>query len=67
MTIWYTLCSFGTFFPVLVIFTEKNLATLLRGCQTSQHQLLGSRVEKTKETGVLEPCRNVYGRIVYNH
>jgi hypothetical protein len=28
MTIWYTLCSFGTFFPVLVSCTKKNLATL---------------------------------------
>jgi hypothetical protein len=30
MTIWYILCSFGTFFPVWVIFTKKNLATLLQ-------------------------------------
>jgi hypothetical protein len=29
MTIWYILCSFGTFFPVLVSWTNKNLATLL--------------------------------------
>jgi hypothetical protein len=29
MTIWYILCSFGTFFPVLVSRTKKNLATLL--------------------------------------
>jgi hypothetical protein len=28
MTIWYILCSFGTFFQVLVSFTKKNLATL---------------------------------------
>jgi hypothetical protein len=28
MTIWYNLCSFGTFFPVLVSCTKKNLATL---------------------------------------
>jgi hypothetical protein len=28
MTIWYILYSFGTFFPVLVSCTEKNLATL---------------------------------------
>jgi hypothetical protein len=28
MTIWYILCSFGTFFPVLVPCTKKNLATL---------------------------------------
>jgi hypothetical protein len=26
--IWYILCSFGTFFPVLVSCTKKNLATL---------------------------------------
>jgi hypothetical protein len=28
MTIWYILCSFGTFCPVLVLCTNKNLATL---------------------------------------
>jgi hypothetical protein len=28
MTIRYILCSFGTFFPVLVTCTKKNLATL---------------------------------------
>jgi hypothetical protein len=30
MVIWYILCSFGTFFRVLVTCTEKNLATLSR-------------------------------------
>jgi hypothetical protein len=29
MTIRYILCSFGTFFPVLVSCTKKNLATLV--------------------------------------
>jgi hypothetical protein len=29
MTIWSILCSFGTFFPVLVSCTKKNLATPL--------------------------------------
>jgi hypothetical protein len=29
MTIRYSLCSFGTFFPVSVSWTNKNLATLL--------------------------------------
>jgi hypothetical protein len=29
MAIWYILRSFGIFFPVLVRFAEKNLATLL--------------------------------------
>jgi hypothetical protein len=29
MAIWYILCSFGTFFPVLVSSTKKNLATLV--------------------------------------
>jgi hypothetical protein len=28
MTIWYILCSFGTFLPVLVSWAKKNLATL---------------------------------------
>jgi hypothetical protein len=28
MAIWYILWSFGIFFPVLVCFTKKNLATL---------------------------------------
>jgi hypothetical protein len=28
ITIWCILCSFGTFFPVLVSCTKKNLATL---------------------------------------
>jgi hypothetical protein len=31
MIIWYILCSFGTFFPVLVSCTKKNLATLVHG------------------------------------
>jgi hypothetical protein len=30
MTIWHILCSFGTFFPVLVLCTKKNLATLIK-------------------------------------
>jgi hypothetical protein len=30
MTIWYTLCSFGTFFLILVSCAKKNLATLAR-------------------------------------
>jgi hypothetical protein len=30
MTTWYILCSFGTFFPVLVSCTKKILATLFR-------------------------------------
>jgi hypothetical protein len=29
VTIRYILCSFGTFFPVLVLYTTENLATLL--------------------------------------
>jgi hypothetical protein len=29
MTIWYSLYSFGTFFPVLVSRTKENLATLV--------------------------------------
>jgi hypothetical protein len=29
MAIWYMLCSFGTFFPVWVSCSKKNLATLL--------------------------------------
>jgi hypothetical protein len=29
MTIWYMLCSFGTFFPTLVSCAKTNLATLL--------------------------------------
>jgi hypothetical protein len=29
ITIWYILCSFGTFFPLLVFRTNKNMATLL--------------------------------------
>jgi hypothetical protein len=28
MTIWYNLCSFGSFFPLLASCTKKNLATL---------------------------------------
>jgi hypothetical protein len=29
MAIWYILCSFGIFFPVLVCCAEKNVATLV--------------------------------------
>jgi hypothetical protein len=39
MTLWYILCSFGTFFPVLVSCTEKNLATLLH-CETQDDWVL---------------------------
>jgi hypothetical protein len=28
--IWYILCSFGTFFPVLVYYVKENLAILTR-------------------------------------
>jgi hypothetical protein len=29
MASWYSLCSFGMFFPVLDVWAKKNLATLL--------------------------------------
>jgi hypothetical protein len=32
MTLWYILCSFGTFYPVSVSSTTKNLATLVGSC-----------------------------------
>jgi hypothetical protein len=32
MTTGYILCSFGTFFTVLVSCAKKNLATLFEGC-----------------------------------
>jgi hypothetical protein len=32
ITIWYILCSFGTFFRILVSCTKKNLATLTADC-----------------------------------
>jgi hypothetical protein len=32
VAIWYLLWSFGTFFPVLVSCTKKNLASLMRQC-----------------------------------
>jgi hypothetical protein len=38
MNIWYFLCLFGTFFPVLVSWTKKNLATLQQGRQLSLHE-----------------------------
>jgi hypothetical protein len=44
MIIWYVLCSFGTFcfhfvhfFPVLLLCTTKNLATLLPPSEISQN------------------------------
>jgi hypothetical protein len=39
MTIWYIFCSFGTFFPVLVSCTKKNLATLVGPKIVAQHFL----------------------------
>jgi hypothetical protein len=33
MTILYILCSFGTFFPGLVLCSKKNLATLCVSCK----------------------------------
>jgi hypothetical protein len=35
MTIWYVGYSFGTFFPVLVSWTNKNLATLIGRCRNA--------------------------------
>jgi hypothetical protein len=40
MTLWYILCSFGTFFRFLVSCTEKNLATLVPTCLADSGQLL---------------------------
>jgi hypothetical protein len=36
MTIWYILCSFGAFCPVLVSCTKKNLATLIQPTTTGK-------------------------------
>jgi hypothetical protein len=40
-TIWYILCSYGTFFPVLVSCITKNLATL-EVCQRSLETMAGT-------------------------
>jgi hypothetical protein len=40
MTIWYSLHSFGTFSPVLVSCTKKNLATLQITLLTNQTEKL---------------------------
>jgi hypothetical protein len=37
MTIWHIVCSFGTFFPLFVSCTKKNLATLARFCFKRHH------------------------------
>jgi hypothetical protein len=46
MTIWYILCLFGTFNPVLVSCTKKNLATLVPHTKISRPGNYGS--EKLK-------------------
>jgi hypothetical protein len=33
MAIWYILWFFGIYFPLLVFWTDKNLATLVIGCR----------------------------------
>jgi hypothetical protein len=38
MAIWYSLWSFGIFFPFWYIWTEKNLATLIRN-ETKQRKM----------------------------
>jgi hypothetical protein len=74
MTIWYILCSFGTFFPVLVSCTKKNLATLLytsahinkhrkslqRGCLSNWAPRLFCRSPKCRKTKCRHfNCRDV--------
>jgi hypothetical protein len=38
MTIWYILYSFGTFSPVLVSCTKKNLATLVENFKKTKNR-----------------------------
>jgi hypothetical protein len=45
VTIWYILCSFGTFFPAWVIIEEKNLATLIANAPS-----LGRNVNRVTRT-----------------
>jgi hypothetical protein len=42
MTIWYSLYSFGTFFPVLLSCIKKNLAALLLGRQLKNFILIAT-------------------------
>jgi hypothetical protein len=44
MTIWYILCSFGSFFPVLVSCTKTNLATPARYRKPLVHAISRERV-----------------------
>jgi hypothetical protein len=36
MAVWYNMCSFGLFFPFWYVWTEKNLATLVRSSMKSE-------------------------------
>jgi hypothetical protein len=56
LCIWYILCSFGIFFPVLVCCTKKNLAPLVRSCiRFSIRQLRVFEVPATDAINFLGP------------
>jgi hypothetical protein len=59
LTIWYILCSFGTFLSVLVSWTNKNLATLAaskKSCKSERGQIFFGHVQQMqKKPGPLLP------------
>jgi hypothetical protein len=54
MTIWYILCQFGTFFPVLVSLTIKNLATLV------YISIFRAEIATTKPKSCANGAKNVF-------
>jgi hypothetical protein len=50
VAIWYILWLFGIFFPVLVCFNKKNLATLLSGLDHFATERLSKVFENTAGT-----------------
>jgi hypothetical protein len=54
VAIWHILCSFGTFFTILVCCTEKNLATLLIESHEFSLNELQVRTMEGKSQGINE-------------
>jgi hypothetical protein len=55
MTIWYILCSFGTFFPFWHHETKKNLATLVSMCPKLKDGKLSKKFSTEMESCKIDP------------
>jgi hypothetical protein len=62
MAVWYISCSFGTFFPVLVSCTKKNLATLAKSASDVQQKSFFLKTLNAAAAGVSESKKNFAGQ-----